>query len=230
MKIMMKTLDDFTDIFTVNTKMTFVVGEGNYAGIYDSRVEDFDDEGNIIAAIPSSSGTPVPLLPGTKFEVSFMGPDSRYKFDTSVIGRVKNGNIYFLKLQKPENITRNQLRDFFRVSTRIKSTITIYDLKEQGKDKDVAIVSNESECTVIDISGGGCKLLLDAEVVKGQHVSVDLTSILGTNGIIEGKIVRTSHIENKHYASVQFTFKKETERDPLIRYVFRRQIEMRQMQ
>ncbi|MCD8492901.1 MAG: flagellar brake protein [Geovibrio sp.] len=224
---MAELIGDFDKLFTVNTKITLVVPDGDYAGNYDSRVEDFDRDGSILAAMPSSGGIPVPLIPGTKAEVSFMGPDSRYMFATSVLGRVKTGSIYFLKLKKPEQVERNQLRDFFRVSTRIKGSIALFHPLAPGEKTSMAYDSRD--CMVVDISGGGCRLISEAEAAKGQHVSVDLSEILGRGSVIHGRVIRTVRLEGKNQISVEFSFKKESERNPLVKYVFKRQIELKQI-
>jgi c-di-GMP-binding flagellar brake protein YcgR len=224
---MAEQISDFDKLFTINTKITLIVNDGDYAGSYDSRVEDFDKDGSILAAMPSSGGIPVPLIPGTKAEVSFMGPDSRYRFDTAVQGRVKTGSIYFLKLRKPETMERNQLRDFFRVSTRIKGSISLYHPLAQGEKTSQAY--DTRDCLIVDLSGGGCRLITEAEAAKGQHVSVDLSDILGKGVVLQGKVIRTVRLEGKNQISVEFRFKKESERNPLIKYVFKRQIELKQI-
>ncbi|MGE4497821.1 MAG: flagellar brake protein [Deferribacterales bacterium] len=220
-------IEDFDKLFTVNTKITLVVTSGDYAGNYDSRVEDFDRDGSILAAMPSSGGVPVPLIPGTKAEISFMGPDSRYRFETGVLGRVKNGSIYLLKLQRPAKLERNQLRDFFRVSTRIKGNISMYHPLAPGEKTSVAY--DTRECIVVDLSGGGCRLISEAETARGQHVGVDLSEIIGKGAVIHGRVIRTVRLDGKNQISVEFSFKKESERNPLIKYVFKRQIELKQI-
>ncbi|QAR32810.1 flagellar brake protein [Geovibrio thiophilus] len=224
---MAELINDFDKLFTVNTKITLIVTNGDYAGSYDSRVEDFDRDGSILAAMPSSGGIPVPLIPGTKAEVSFMGPDSRYRFETAVLGRVKTGSIYLLKLRRPEQLERNQLRDFFRVSTRIKGSIALFHPSSPGEKTSVPYDS--AECTIVDLSGGGCRLITEAETAKGQHVSVDLSEMLGKGQVLHGKVIRTVRLEGKNQISVEFYFKKESERNQLIKYVFKRQIELKQI-
>ena len=216
-------INDFEKLLTINSKLLIVVTEGDYEGSYDSRVEDIDAEGNILAAIPTSSGVPVPLLPSTNLAVSFMGPDTRYSFSTSVLGRVREGNVFFLKLQKPKVIEQKQLRDFFRVPTMIKTVVTFYKQPVQSGGK--PIVDHTSECLIVDLSGGGCMLTTEAEGFKGQIVSVVLENILPDPGIVFGKVIRVSRFEKKFRISIEFDIDKEAKRSPIIKYVFKRQIE-----
>jgi c-di-GMP-binding flagellar brake protein YcgR len=47
--------------------------------------------------------------------------------------------------------------------------------------------------------------------------------------VIHGRVIRTVRLEGKNQISVEFSFKKESERNPLVKYVFKRQIELKQI-
>jgi c-di-GMP-binding flagellar brake protein YcgR len=140
---------------------------------------------------------------------------------------VKSGGIFLLKILRPESIERNQLRDYFRVSTRIKGKLSLYH--PPAPDEKLGYPYETADCTVVDLSGGGCRLLTEAEAAKGQHVSVDMSEVLDKQSEIRGRVIRSVRLEGKNQISVEFRFNKESERNPLIKYVFRRQIELKQI-
>jgi c-di-GMP-binding flagellar brake protein YcgR len=224
---MTELMQNFEKILTVNTKVNFVVRDGDYAGVYDSRVEDFDKDGSILMAVPSNSGVPVPLVPGTMLEVTFMGPDSRYRFASQITGRTKAGSVFMLVLKRPDDIARDQMREFFRVSTRIK--VKIYLFYSNVPDENLKIPHDSVDGIVVDLSGGGCRIMTDATVVRGQLVKVDFGETFEKLSEINGKIMRVVKREGKNDVSISFKFKKESERNPVIKYVFKRQIELKQI-
>lgn len=224
---MSERIEKFNDILQINVKLSIIVPRGDYEGTYDSRLEDFGEDGSLLIAMPSQGGIPVPLLPGTKLRANFLGPDSRYKFDTAVVGREMRGALYMLILKRPEYLKREQLRDFFRVPARIRGLLSVYN-RQADSDKMPAFVA-EYDCVVVDISGGGCRLLSDADVFKGQVLSLDISPVIGDGVILFGRVVRTMRLEGKYQISMAFTFSKEVERNPVIKYVMKRQLEIKQL-
>ncbi|WP_155827561.1 flagellar brake protein [Limisalsivibrio acetivorans] len=225
---MAEKITDIEKVLTVNTKLSMGVPDGDYAGMYDSRVEDFDRDGGILTAMPSDSGVPIPLLPGTVVDVSFVGGEGRFRFMSRVEGRVRSGKVQMLKIARPAEIKKEQLREFFRVSTRFKAGLIVYYSKVP--DNNLKIPHENHTATLIDISGGGCRLLTNAKVSEGQQVAVDLSEKVEMEKPVQAKVVRIfKNQESKNEVSLEFLIKKESERNPIIKYVFQRQIELRQL-
>lgn len=225
---MIERIDKFSHLLMINSKLVVLVERGEYEGAYDSRLEDLDDDGSLLIALPSQGGVPVPLLPGTKIGVHFLAIDSRYKFTTEVSNKEKRGELPMLKLKAPEYLQREQLRNFYRVPTRVRGFLSI--LEKNTEDEQTPKYVGEYDCVVVDLSGGGCRLLCDVDIDRHQKITIDISTALGKDVILYGEVVRTIRIEGKFQVSVNFIFNKEVERNPVIKYVMRRQIEMKQLQ
>lgn len=223
MKEKVKNLNDYLQL---NTRIAVGIKGSEYAGIYDSRVEDITPK-HILISHPTDGAVPVPMLPDSKLSVEYVTNDGRFYFDSTVQGRHTEGSLSFIKINIPETITRNQLREFFRVSTNIRAKMKIYYSKVP--DRNMKIPHKKVDCKVVDLSGGGGKLITDSYFEKGQSFGLDLSGdIEGVDSII-CTCIRSKRIMEKTEISFSFNFEKESERNQIIKYVFKRQIELKQL-
>lgn len=221
----MEKLKDFSGYLTINTKILVNVLSGAYIGVYDSRIEDIDNNG-IKITIPSQKGVPVPLSPGAKLEVSFITSIGRFSFKSKVIGRIKE-NIPLLIIAYPEFLRRQELRRFFRVETRLKvKFLTIDYIMKDGIPE---MIKKGYEGIIRDISGGGLRLNCDIKLEQGQAIEIDMSESLGTKFDIIARVVHVYSNIDKSDVGVEFITIKETDRDKIIKYVFQRQIELKRM-
>lgn len=210
-----------------NTSLSVIVPKGDYRGMYNSRIEDFDSE-SIYITIPSARGVPIPLRPGSPIEISFINENGRFSFNSVVKDRIK-GKLPLLLIEKPDTIYRKELRKFFRVETRIKvllKTIT-YTLVNNSPE----IKVEEYGAHTKDISGGGARIVTEAPLEIDQAVELkfdDKNKIRGLSEIF-AKVVVIYENSEKVDAGLEFISIKESDRDKIIRYVFKRQIELRKM-
>lgn len=223
MKEKIKNLDDYIN---VNTRINVGVKRADYAGVYDSRVEDITKK-YILISHASDNGVPIPMLPGTKLSVEYVSNDGRFHFETSVLGRHTEGSLSFIQIEIPETISRNQLREFFRVPTSVKGKVKIY--YSNVPDKNMKIPHKKVDCKVIDLSGGGGKLITEAFFEKGQIFGLDMSSEIEGGEDIRCTCIRSKRIQEKSEVSFKFNFTKESERNLIIKYVFKRQIELKQL-
>jgi c-di-GMP-binding flagellar brake protein YcgR len=223
---MKEDVKDFNEYIELNAKLDIGIKRGDYTGVYDSRVEDIQDD-HILIAHPSEEGIPIPMLPGTGLNVEFVNTKGRFRFASKVIDRHIEGSLSMIKIEIPKTITRQQLREFYRVETRVKAKIKLYYAKVP--DKNMKIPHKSVECTLVDISGGGGKLITEAWVDTNQHFGLDLSEAIENLDNIKCIAVRSKRIQEKTEVSFKFNFSKESERNPIIKYVFKRQIELKQM-
>ncbi|MEF3255122.1 MAG: flagellar brake protein [Deferribacterales bacterium] len=222
----MEKIKDYKNFLQLNTKVNISVRSGSYQGVYDSRIEDLRGDG-IYISLPTLKGVPFPILPGTEVEVSFIASGGRFSFDTKVEGRVVDG-IPMLKLKKPEYIYRSELRKFFRVDCRLK--IKIHRLFFEKLNGDIIFKVNSYDALVKDISGGGVRLQTEIELVEDDIIQVDLTDHFPTINEIFGRVVTVfPKVDKKYEYGVEFISIRERDRDLIVKYVFRRQIELKKL-
>jgi c-di-GMP-binding flagellar brake protein YcgR len=223
---MKETVKDLTDYMESNTRISVGITKGNYAGVYDSRVEELTKK-HVLIAHPTDEGVPVPMLPGTPISIEYVTNAGRYRFVSKVIDRQLEGNLSFIKIAIPETITRQQLREFFRVETRVKAKLKLF--YAAVPDKNLKIPHKSVDCIVIDMSGGGGKLITEAWLEEKQQFALDLSAEMEELDNVSCTAVRARRIQEKTEVSFKFNFDKESERNPIIKYVFKRQIEIKQM-
>ena len=223
---MREKVKDLNDFIEVNTRISVGLKRADYAGVYDSRVEDITKK-YILISHPAENGVPIPMLPGTKISVEYVSNSGRFHFESEVTGRHTEGSLSFIEVAIPETITRNQLREFFRVQTNIKGKVKIFYSKVP--DKNMKIPHKKVDCKVVDMSGGGGKLITEAFFEKGQVFGLDLSEEIEGAEDIRCTCIRSKRIQEKSEVSFKFNIEKESERNPIIKYVFKRQIELKQL-
>jgi len=223
---MKEKVKDLSVFLEPNTRISVGLKRADYSGVYDSRVEDITKK-HILISHPTDNGVPIPMLPGTKLSVEYVSKDGRYHFESNVIGRHSEGSLSFIEVAIPEAITKNQLREFFRVSCNLKAKVKLFYSKVP--DKSMKIPHKKVDCKVVDMSGGGGKLLTEAFFEKGQVFGLDMSEeIPGTENIM-CTCIRSKRIQEKSEVSFKFNIEKESERNLIIKYVFKRQIELKQL-
>lgn len=223
MKEKVKNLEDYINI---NTKLSVGLKRADYTGVYDSRVEDITKKA-ILISHPSEDGVPIPMLPGTKISLEYVSNDGRFHFESEVIGKHTEGSLSFIQIKIPKIINRNQLREFFRVTTNVKAKVKIFYAKVP--DKSMQIPHKKIDCKVVDLSGGGGKLITDEYFEKGQVFGLDMSSEIEGGDDIRCTCIRSKRIQEKTEVSFKFNIEKESDRNPIIKYVFKRQIELKQL-
>jgi c-di-GMP-binding flagellar brake protein YcgR len=223
---MKEKVKDIEDYLKLNTRIAVGIKRADYSGVYDSRVEDIEKK-HILISHPTDNGVPIPMLPGTKVSVEYATNEGRFHFETEVIDRHSEGSLSLIKITIPENITKNQLREFFRVSTNLKGKAKIFYSKVP--DPNMKIPHKKVPCKVVDMSGGGGKLITEVFFEKGQVFGLDLSEEIEGTEDLKCTCIRSKRIQEKSEVSFKFNFTKESERNPIIKYVFKRQIELKQI-
>ena len=223
---MKEKVKNFGEYIDVNTRIAVSVKRTDYPGVYDSRVEDVAKK-YVLISHPTDNGVPIPMLPGSNLTVEYVSNDGRFKFNTSVIDRHTEGSLSFIKIAIPETIARDQLREFFRVSTNLKGQVKIFYAKVP--DKSMKIPHKKMPCRVVDLSGGGGKLITEAQFESNQVFGLDVSEEVEGAEDIRCTCIRSKRIQEKNEVSFKFNFTKDSERNEIIKYVFKRQIELKQL-
>ncbi|KAA0259153.1 hypothetical protein FHQ18_01500 [Deferribacter autotrophicus] len=209
-----------------NIKITVDVLSGEFQDRYDSRIEIVDKD-YLYISVPTKNAIPAPLTPGTKIEVSFITDKGRFSFKSEVVERIKE-NILMLKVKKPSFLMRKELRKYFRVETHLKVIICKINynnnenIPEMVKECDFGIIK--------DISGGGIKIVTELPLQAENIVEIDFNGTINNIKEVFGKVVRVVSLNNKYEAGIEFISIRENDRDKIIHYVFKRQIELKKMQ
>lgn len=206
----------------INQKLLVEVRVGNFPGIYDSRIEDIKD-GKIYISMPTEKGRPIPLIPNTRLHISYVMDTGRFSFKTMVETRVMTP-LPNLVVTYPDAVFREELRTYFRVQARIPIKILV-----PVKDENGILVHKLFDAKVVDISGGGARMFSDVQVYRGDSLDIFLMGAIDKLDQIKCEIMRARRMEGNYEIGVKFLDLSATDRDKIIKYVFRRQIEMKRL-
>jgi c-di-GMP-binding flagellar brake protein YcgR len=213
----------FEKFVTVNQKLLIEVKVGDYPGIFDSRIEDVAHKEHIMVSMPTEKGRVVPLTPNTRLHVSYVMDMGRFTFKSIVQDRLKNGTMMLLKIAYPDAVFREELRAFFRVDTRmsIKALIPV--------KSDNVWTQKVVEAKVVDMSGGGLKMFADIPAQKDATIEIYFLGNIEKLEQVKAQVMRCRPIEGKFEIGVKFIDIHQTDRDRIIKYVFKRQVEQRNL-
>lgn len=223
----MEKITDVDSVLVPNLKLN-IAGSDSGTMVYDSRIEDIAFS-TFFIAIPSDRGVSMPTNPGTKVDVSFIANGGRYFFKTFITNKIIK-NINLLELKKPDILYKSELREFFRIDVLQK--VRVYLMKEmQGRNNQVALVRDKTiDGICINVSGGGLKFLAETEISKDSFIEMDFSHFIEGLDSIMGQVVRCVPNEKKMFEiGVNYLDLKDSQRDKIIKYTFKRQIEIRKM-
>lgn len=200
-----------------------VASAADYSGVYDARVEEADGD-SLLISIPSDRGVPMSVRPGAKVEIAFISTGGRFTFTTSVKGVVVK-NISMLELEKPPFIMKSELREFFRVE--VGRNITIHSMVRNMKTGKM-VRDAEYQVICADISGGGARLVSSSPMGGVYEVEADFSAFIPGLDSVPSAIVRYGeNRDGKYDIGIKFTSLRDSDRDNIVKFVFKRQIELR---
>ncbi len=116
----------------------------------------------------------------------------RYAFVSRLIRYEKTpaGNCIMLVSHSNDMIVKQQ-RNYKRISTNEKCRISSVKIETDRRGRQIYTpAENRYECTLINISGGGCCIATTLPVKEGQLIYTELTLSFGSLGVF-GKIIKT---------------------------------------
>ena len=215
----------------VNDLVELEVPDGPAKGRYRTRVEDVDDEGRLLLAAPMHEGRRVLVPPGTPVVVHALKADpargARYVGHTSVVGRREQDGVATVVLAEPR-WERVQLRHWARVAAMVPVKYRRLRPSDARPERWIAAESR-------DIGGGGLLLRIKQPLEPGQLL--ELTIELPERSVrAVAEVVRIQawgdaegQTPDGYAAALKFVEIAEPDRDRVIRFVLRRQAEMRRM-
>lgn len=174
-------------------------------------------------SVPIKDGFVYPLKKGSSVDVYFYYGGGRYSFTTSVTGRIIYNDKPVIKCSLPDKITRSERRQFVRIDTLM--SIKIHILK-----KDNVFDSNGYSATCTDISEGGLEISGDIKLhLKINNiVNIDFCESLPGIASLKAKVVRVPTSEKNSYG-LCFIDVPDALVGRLVKYVFKKQLEKKQM-
>ncbi len=192
-------------LIIIRTKMTGEKVE------YVSQLMDVEPNGDFAVAVPIKNSQLVTLLNGTKITVIYNNNESgMLEFEAEVLRKI-NGKVPVMYIRKMSEIIKGQRRNYFRLDLIVGVKII--------KANDETLYSGFSK----DISGGGLRLITDAELNEGDIIHVNF-EIDDRNYNLKSQVkTKFKSTENKNEVGVEFLDIIEIDRNDLIKYLFLQQ-------
>jgi len=197
---------------------------------YVSQILDIYDN-TFQAAMPIYEGHLIPLEVGSKYEVFFKTNQGLYKATCEVVERSKIEKIYMLELKPISELEKFQRREYFRFTTNIEAYIcllTEHEMKtflqqvtfpEDYNDK-------KKSAAIIDISGGGVKIVSNELYNKNDAVLIEFSVIVGAamkNINVPGKVIASTISDNRvglREHRIEYNKIPKETRELIIKYIF----------
>lgn len=224
-----KKYDDknFINVFKVNHKFEIYIpnpANDSIFDIYPSRIENISAD-NMTIALPMDKSFAVTLCKGDVFHgrMAFPNEAYAYEFSCSYLGK-RMGSIPIWQVSLPYNISRDQQRQDVRYDISVSVTVKIIDSNDKEEIDRVEFLKTK------DISGGGIKIISKKPYLLDTIVDVAL-DIPGYGEVTAlAKVIRVQSLEESfsiYWNVLKFLEIIRTERDAIIQYIFKKQLEER---
>lgn len=222
-------------IFKINGNMEVEIQHGPYKGTYSTRIEDVSDEA-VEIAIPSKQGHLIPLPVGTWFMGKMAQSSSMYIFKAQIKHVALQQNVPTWTIGKPEEIEKIQRRGHVRMDVRLPVTLKIHIENENilstgGNDSFAKeLEAKEYNASTKDLSGSGAKIITKFHIPEGTIIFLNI-QIPDSGPFFTAAKVKRSDLVNRelglYWVGVHFIGLSEWERDKVVRFIFKRQVELR---
>lgn len=195
---------------------------------FKSRIEDTYDDLLIIGA-PIHKGTLVPIRVGTRifvdFKISSVTVEGRFRNTAIVEKRYYSNNVPLLQLRLLGEWHKTQERSFVRVPVFLDA---VFFQLVDAEDKQTQAEAQVRTGIILNISGGGFMLRTDVKLEIEDQLKVSF--YIGKTQIVsEAEVARLIPNDEGNDYGLRYLDLPEQIRTTIIRYVYKRQIELAEM-
>ncbi len=204
-------------------------GKGKY---YSSIIHEITKEGRLIIYTPEEEIIKMSLSKMEEIIICFNREDAQYQFTAVIERQYYEGQLELTELRQVSEIKRIQRREYYRLKKVLPVKVRLYTADDDDKYRDDQSKKGERSWTkafTVDISADGVRI---CSKIKWQVESI-IEIILSLDGVtfrLKGKIlgVKESVDDSQVYlARAKFLDIDKQQRDIIIRYIFKEQLELR---
>ncbi len=218
-KIFVKNIREIIDL---GQNINVEILNGDYKGIYYSFVYDETTDGFLILLPTDSLGRVGFAKIGDTISVSCISKKNiRVGFDAKILQIIKDNNKTFYKINKPTEFYKYEFRENFRVDVLIDAKCYLYD--KSGKLQTI-------QTSILNLSASGAKISLNQFLELNKIISIEFV-LENKTFSLNATIVRRQEIDKStfHYG-IRFEELNQKDRDILIKFCLKKQIEFLHMQ
>lgn len=213
------------NIFKVNQRLEIILTTNNNQDEqYKSRIEEVAQD-FLIVAMPISKGAPVTLRKGEIFSGRVFSDSLTYQFTSVFIDRRLSPLPVWI-IGWPYNVTKTQQRSFVRIDIALPAFVTLNTDDNKAEPEKINVMTK-------DISGGGVQLISEKPLTPGSKIRVAVN--VPECGMISavGEVARSHQPQPERplfWIGVKFLNIQEKDRTNLIKFIFKKQLEIRRRQ
>lgn len=195
--------------------------------ILSCRVVDFPNVNQVRVTMPFFEGRIVPLSVGEQFKLHIFSEKGIHAGHFTVINRTKEGNLFLADLEIRGALKKVQRREYFRYECRMPASYRMVQTDEYlGMLQEEPEVIEWKKCVILDISGGGLRVISEWQEEKEQMIQVQFVlSIDDENYKFTqyGKLISSERRAGNvqlFEQRIEFEQMGEKDREQIIRYIF----------
>jgi len=208
-----------------------VIKNDKNAKVYLSKVCDIMQNNTLQIAMPIYDGKIVPLAVDDKYSACFYTDGGLYQVNVLITSRYKSGNLFFLDVKMLGDLEKVQRREYYRYNCildaklRIVTENDIRDIFKSSASSDTEEQEWE-EAKIIDISGGGIKLVPRKDFPENSIVNIrfELFTVDHFDKFnLLARILQSSRTNNNaelYMQRLEFVKIGHDDRDKIIRFIF----------
>ncbi|HWR38322.1 MAG TPA: flagellar brake domain-containing protein [Patescibacteria group bacterium] len=209
------------NLFQVNQRLEIGVNEKHgKINTYKSRIEGVQSD-RLVVAMPMFRGAAVSLKEGEYFQVRLIVGQLSYQFSSYFISRQLSPLPVWI-IARPGSVTKVQQRSFVRMGGSMAASVVIRPQDDSEPER--------YDVLTRDISGGGTEIVMDKRLAHGTKLQV-VVRLPGMGAVSAvGEVVRVNKpLEDReiYWVGIRFVDIQERDRDNIIHYIFKRQLELR---
>lgn len=183
--------------------------------VYVSKIQNFDEDGNITILAPIHQAKIVPLGVNTNYYIFVYTSKGLYSCETVVASRSKSENMYFITLKVLTKMKKFQRRQYYRLDCILPFSYNISEEEDEW-----------TKGTILDISGGGIRFSAEEKLERNTpikcHLELDFDGEIKEISV-DGEIVGSKILENEKDLfenRVEFEDISNEYREIIIKYIF----------
>ncbi len=188
--------------------------------LWVSMVQDTNSGLSFTITMPTRKGIDIRLASGEGVKIHFCREDAQYTFGAEVVRCYQEGHLRLVELVMVSAVERRQRREYFRLEKSLPFSFRIIGQGKQDGTDEV------HKGMVMDISGGGAKVLSPIPLSPGQLLEcwVDLE---GEDRIAARcEVLRQDRVEREeleYEIGLRFVDLDRDTRDRIVRFIFQEQ-------
>lgn len=237
------------EIVTIGDKIQLkrvetTTAQGNRDTVFTSQLLDIISENRAYIAMPIVKARITPLSIGEQYQLWFYTSKGLYQCHAVIINRYKSGNVYVLEIEFISQLEKIQRRQFYRLDCLIDALYHVlvdkeYHMRTEFQKKELTDSEKKQlleeldkleivdlPSTIIDLSGGGAKIISKESLSKGTWVFLTADIMLHNQARtleIMGSVIESYRMENRTDFFEHRIFFKDIaneQRELIIKYIF----------